>query len=74
MGILVQFVSVITFTAWGLYVWADVNKFGKDATCNDNIKYVKFFFFTARATAPWLRRMPASSSVQWGSYCHSDGG
>ena len=57
MGVLLQFVSVITFTAWGLYVWADVKNFGdnaQSAQCNDKIKYV-VFFFTVRATAPWLR-------------------
>lgn len=56
MGVLVQFVSVIAFTAWGLYVWADVKNFGSgnDAQCNDKIKYV-IFFFTVRATALWLR-------------------
>lgn len=54
MGVLVQFVSVITFTAWGLYVLADVKSFGNSSDCNDQIKYV-VFFFTVRATAPWLR-------------------
>lgn len=54
MGVLVQFVSVITFTAWGLYVLADVKNFGNVSDCNDQIKYV-VFFFTVRATAPWLR-------------------
>jgi len=54
MGVLVQFVSVILFTAWGLYVWADVKRFGRNSECNDKIKYV-LFFFTVRATAPWLR-------------------
>jgi hypothetical protein len=54
MGVLVQFVSVITFTTWGLYVWANVGKFGNNPSCNNQIKYV-VFFFTVRATAPWLR-------------------
>jgi hypothetical protein len=54
MGVLVQFVSVITFTAWGLYVWADFKNFGNHPECNHQIKYV-IFFFTVRATAPWLR-------------------
>lgn len=54
MGVLVQFVSVITFTAWGLYVWANVETFGNNPLCNDQIKYV-VLFFTVRATAPWLR-------------------
>jgi len=53
MGVLVQFVSVITFTAWGLYVWADAKNYGNNSQCNDHIKYV-IFFFTVRATAPWL--------------------
>ncbi len=54
MGVLVQFVSVIAFTAWGLYVLANVNTFGKQSECNNQFKYV-VFFFTIRATAPWLR-------------------
>jgi hypothetical protein len=55
MGVLVQFASVIAFTAWGLYLWADVKYFGENnGICNDHIKYV-VFFFTIRATAPWLR-------------------
>lgn len=54
MGVLVQYVSVITFTAWGLYVWANVKTFGNNPNCNDKFKYV-VFFFTVRATAPWLR-------------------
>ena len=54
MGVLLQFVSVITFTAWGLYVWADVKNFGDSPQCNDRIKYV-VFFFTVTATAHWLR-------------------
>ena len=54
MGVLVQFVSIITFTAWGLYVWADVKNFGNNPNCNDQFKYV-VLFFTVRATAPWLR-------------------
>jgi hypothetical protein len=54
MSVLVQFVSVITFTAWGLYVWANVKNFGNNPNCNDKFKYV-VFFFTVRATAPWLR-------------------
>jgi hypothetical protein len=59
MGVLVQFVSVITFTAWGLYVWfnANIKHFGNEnarSICNDRIKYV-VFFVNIRATAPWLR-------------------
>ena len=54
MGVVVQFVSVLTFTAWGLYLWADVKEYGNHPECNDRIKYV-VFFFTVRATAPWLR-------------------
>ena len=56
MGVLVQFISVITFTAWALYVWANVKDFGSetDRACNNRIKYV-LFFVSVRATAPWLR-------------------
>ncbi|KAI0284010.1 hypothetical protein BGY98DRAFT_949975 [Russula aff. rugulosa BPL654] len=59
IGVLVQFVSVITFTAWGLYVWfnANIKHFGNEnarSICNDRIKYV-VFFVNIRATAPWLR-------------------
>ena len=56
MGVLIQFVSVIAFTAWGLYMWVHVNDIGSDPKCNvnDKIKYV-IFFVTIRATEPWLR-------------------
>ena len=54
MGVVVQFVSVITFTGWALYVWVNVEHFGNVKICNDHIKYV-IFFATIRATAPWLR-------------------
>ena len=54
MGVLVQFVSVIAFTAWGLYVWIDAKKFGNNSQCNHQTKYV-IFFFTVSATATWLR-------------------
>ena len=56
MSILVQFVSVIAFTTWGLYVWIKVKDYGPGPfnECNDQIKYV-VFFVTVRATAPWLR-------------------
>jgi len=62
MGVVVQFVSVLTFTAWGLYLWADVKKYGNRPECNDQIKYV-VFFFTVRATAPWLRGLWIASIV-----------
>lgn len=61
MGVLVQFVSVVAFTTWGLYVWAhvkdfSVKNFGNERArlCNDQIKYV-VFFSNVRATVPWLR-------------------
>jgi hypothetical protein len=55
MGILLQFVSVIAFTAWGLYLWITAPHFGgAQNICNDHIKYV-VFFFTVKATEPWLR-------------------
>ena len=56
MGILLQFLSVIAFTAWGLYLWAKVANYGSQPACNDQIKYV-FFFKTVRATEPWLQRL-----------------
>ena len=54
MGVLLQYISVVSFTAWGLYLWVHVKDFGSQPECNDRIKYV-FFFFTVRATVPWLR-------------------
>ncbi|KAF8478156.1 hypothetical protein DFH94DRAFT_82722 [Russula ochroleuca] len=57
MFVLVQFLSIISFVAWGLYLWVNVKDFGSQPECNDRIEYVIFFFFTVRATAPWLRRL-----------------
>jgi hypothetical protein len=54
MGVLVQFASVLAFTGWGLYLWVNVDTYGSHPGCNDQFKYV-FFFFTVRATARWLR-------------------
>jgi hypothetical protein len=54
MGVLLQFLSVIAFTAWGLYLWARVTEYGSQPACNDRIKYV-VFFATVKATEPWLR-------------------
>jgi glucan phosphoethanolaminetransferase (alkaline phosphatase superfamily) len=54
MGVLLQYTSVVSFTAWGLYLWVHVKDFGSQPECNHQIKYV-LFFVTVRATAPWLR-------------------
>jgi hypothetical protein len=54
MGVFLQYTSLVSFTAWGLYLWVHVKDFGSQPECNDRIKYV-FFFFTVRATVPWLR-------------------
>jgi hypothetical protein len=56
MGVVIQFVSVVSFTAWGLYLWFNVKKIGSDPGCNvnDQIKYV-IFFVTVKATEPWLK-------------------
>jgi len=54
MGVLFQLLSVIAFTAWGLYLWIDVKNYGSQPNCNDQIKYV-VLFFTVKATEPWLR-------------------
>jgi hypothetical protein len=56
MGILLQLLSVIAFTAWGLYLWAKVANYGSQPACNDQIKYV-LFFKSVRATEPWLQRL-----------------
>jgi hypothetical protein len=53
---LIQYVSVVTFAAWSLYLWVNVKDYGSQPECNDQIKYV-IFFVTARATAPWLRKL-----------------
>jgi hypothetical protein len=54
MGVLVQLISVLAFTGWGLYVWIHVNDFGSHSECNNQFKYV-IFFFTVKATERWLR-------------------
>ena len=58
MGVVIQFLSVVSFTAWGLYMWVNVKDIGSDPGCNvnDKIKYV-IFFVTIRATEPWLKNL-----------------
>ena len=56
LGVLIQYVSVVTFAAWSLYLWVNVKDYGSQPECNDQIKYV-IFFVTVRATAPWLRKL-----------------
>jgi hypothetical protein len=56
MVFLVQYVSLTSFIAWGLYLWVNVKHYGSQPECNHQIKYV-VFFFTVRATANWLRRL-----------------
>ena len=56
IGFLLQLLSFISLIAWGFYLWVDVKHFGSQPECNDQIKYV-VFFFTVRATANWLRRV-----------------
>ncbi|KAH9997868.1 hypothetical protein BJV77DRAFT_777104 [Russula vinacea] len=58
MGVVIQFLSVVSFTAWGLYMWVNVKDIGSDPGCNvnDKIKYV-IFFATIRATEPWLKNL-----------------
>lgn len=54
MGIAIQFLLVVAFTAWGVYMWADVKKFGSQPDLNDQVKYV-LMFVNIRATASGLR-------------------
>lgn len=56
MGVLLQFLSVIAFTAWGLYLWVKVKHYGPQSACNNQIKYV-VFFATVKATEPWLHSL-----------------
>lgn len=43
-----------THLIFAFYVWANAPTFGSQPECNDQVKYV-LFFFTVRATVPWLR-------------------
>jgi len=56
MGIIIQFVSVIAFTVWALYLWVHAKDFGYPSLppCNDQVIYV-LMFVNVRATASWLR-------------------
>ena len=54
LAVLVQFLSITAFTAWGLYLWFKVKDYGIHHECNDQIKYV-VFFVSVKATEPWLR-------------------
>lgn len=40
--------------SFAFYVWANAKTFGSQPECNDQVKYV-IFFFTVRITVPWLR-------------------
>ena len=53
MGIVLQFVLVIAFTAWAVYMWAHVERFGSQSYLNNDVKYL--LFRDVRATKPWLR-------------------
>ena len=53
MAVVLQSVLIVSFIAWGSYLWVKVKDFGSQPECNDRIKYV-ILFFTVR-TAPWLR-------------------
>ncbi|KAF9555926.1 hypothetical protein CPC08DRAFT_752789 [Agrocybe pediades] len=44
---------LLLFVGWALYVWSTVKTFGVNSECNNSVKYI-FFFFSVRATAPWL--------------------
>ena len=57
VGVLAQFVTVIGFTGWALYLWFHVKDYGSQNTqsgCNDRVIYV-LMFVSIRATKPWLR-------------------
>ena len=56
VAVLLQYLLIFLFIAWGSYVWVNVKDFGSQSECNDRIKYA-ILFFTVRATAPWLRRL-----------------
>jgi hypothetical protein len=54
IGVIAQFITVIAFTGWGLYLWVNVKDYGSQNQCNDEVKYV-LMFVSIRATKPWLR-------------------
>ena len=53
---LLQFLSAMGSTAWGLYVWANVADYGSQPACNDQIKYI-FIFKFERATESRVQKL-----------------
>jgi hypothetical protein len=62
MGVVIQFVLVIAFTSWALYLWARVEHFGSQPYLNYKVKYV-LMFVNIRATASWLRGVWITATV-----------
>ncbi|KAI0058895.1 hypothetical protein BV25DRAFT_1187017 [Artomyces pyxidatus] len=58
----VTFATSVAYLAWALYMWVNVERFGPQAACNGNIKYV-FFFVSVRATVPWLHKLWMASLI-----------
>lgn len=54
IGVVVQFLLIVAFTTWAIYLWARVEHFGSQNYLNYEVKYV-IMFVNIRATAPWLR-------------------
>ncbi|KAF8270785.1 hypothetical protein EI94DRAFT_1721914 [Lactarius quietus] len=54
MGVVIQFILVVAFTAWALYLWVHIDNFGSQPNLNDEVKYV-LMFVNIKATAAWLR-------------------
>ncbi|KAN0139876.1 hypothetical protein V8E53_002538 [Lactarius tabidus] len=54
MGVVVQFLLIIAFTIWSVYVWARVEHLGPQFYLNVEMKYV-LMFANVNATKHWLR-------------------
>ncbi|KAH9980268.1 hypothetical protein BGW80DRAFT_1274405, partial [Lactifluus volemus] len=55
-GFISQFIGILAFMGWGLYLWIHVRHVGPENQCNDKVKYF-FMFVDVEATKPWLRGM-----------------
>jgi len=62
IGVVIQFLIVIAFTAWASYLWARVEHFGSQPYLNYEVIYV-LMFANVKATASWLRGIWITAQV-----------
>lgn len=53
MGFVIQFLIIIAFLSWVLYLWAHVEHFGPQFYLNDKVRY-KLLFVDINPTTTWV--------------------